>query len=332
MHTEETKRQGAENMKGLIVCAGRGTRLQPFSYLTSKVLLPVANKPLIFYSLEKLKSLGINEIGIVIQPAQKVLFEEHVGDGVNWDVRITYLFQEKPLGIADAVKQSESFIGSDSFILLLGDNLINQSLAELKDSVLVDHYDGALLLGKVENPQEYGIAEIEEQRIIGLEEKPLQPKSNLAIVGAYAFTAQIFKAIHAISPSRRGEYEITDAIQYLIQHGYSISYDITTDPHTDVGTPGRWLEANRWMLQSMPAEETTVTYESYEGSVFQSPVLIDPSSKLLNCEIGPYVVIGPGVILENCKIEDSIILEGVNLRNRILNGSIVSIHHAVPPI
>ncbi|OPA77402.1 nucleotidyl transferase [Paenibacillus selenitireducens] len=319
-------------MKGLIVCAGRGTRLQPFSYLTSKVLLPVANKPLIFYSLEKLISLGITEIGIVIQPAQKMMFKEHVGNGVNWGVRITYLFQENPLGIADAVKQSESFIGSDSFILLLGDNLISQSLAELKDSILVGHYDGALLLGKVENPQEYGIAEIEEQRIIGLEEKPLQPKSNLAIVGAYAFTAQIFKAVHAISPSRRGEYEITDAIQYLIQHGYSISYDIATHPHTDVGTPGRWLEANRWMLQTMPAEKTTTTYDSYVGSIIQSPVLIDPSSKLLNCVIGPYVVIGPRVTLENCKIEDSIILEGVNLRDCTLKGSIISIHHAVPPI
>ncbi|WP_152391863.1 sugar phosphate nucleotidyltransferase [Paenibacillus guangzhouensis] len=319
-------------MKGLIVCAGRGTRLQPFSYLTSKVLLPVANKPLIFYSLEKLKSLGITEIGIVIQPAQKLLFEEQVGDGIDRGVHITYLFQEMPLGIADAVKQSETFIGSDSFILLLGDNLISQSLSVLKDSILVDHYDGALLLGKVENPHEYGIAEIEEQRIIGLEEKPLQPKSNLAIVGAYAFTAQIFKAIDAITPSRRGEYEITDAIQYLIQHGYSISYDITTSPHTDVGTPGRWLEANRWMLQTMPVEKTTTMNESYEGSILKSPVLIDPSSTLLNCDIGPYVVIGPGVVLENCKIEDSIILEGVNLRNRTLKGSIVSIHHAVPPI
>jgi len=317
-------------MKGLIVCAGRGTRLQPFSYLTSKVLLPVAGKPLIFYSLEKLKSLGIADIGIVIQPAQKLLFDEQVGDGGKWGVHITYLFQEKPLGIADAVKQSEAFIGSDSFILLLGDNLISQSLSDLKDSILVDHYDGALLLGRVENPQEYGIAEIEEQRIIGLEEKPLQPKSNLAIVGAYAFTAQIFKAIDAITPSRRGEYEITDAIQYLIQHGYAISYDITTSPHTDVGTPGRWLEANRWMLQIMPLEKTT--NESYEGSILQSPVLIDPSSKIRNCEIGPYVVIGPGVVLENCKVEDSIILEGVNLCNRTLKGSIVNVHHAVPPI
>lgn len=312
-------------MKGLILCAGRGTRLQPFTYQTSKVLLPVANKPLIFYSLEKLSSLGITEVGIVIQPSQKMLFDEHVGDGEYWGLQITYLFQENPLGIADAVKQSESFIGSDPFILLLGDNLIAQSLTVLKNSILEDHFDGALLLGEVANPQDYGIAEIKEQRIIGLEEKPTQPKSNLAIVGAYAFTSKIFQAIHEISPSRRGEYEITDAIQYLIHQGNSIFYEITTSPYTDVGTPGRWLEANRWMLRNMAPD----TYESYIGSSFQPPFLIDPSSKILNCVIGPDVVIGPQVILENCKIEDSILLEGVTLSNCTLKGSIVSRQYGV---
>ncbi|MCG7405803.1 NTP transferase domain-containing protein [Paenibacillus sp. ACRRX] len=312
-------------MKGLILCAGKGTRLQPFSNVTSKVLIPIANKPLLFYSIEKLLELGIQEIGIVIQQAHEPLFKSIIGDGERWGVSITYLYQAKALGIADAVKQAEGFIGSDPFILLLGDNLIDQTLTGLRDSILLEQHDGALLLGEVEKPQDYGIAEIKEQHIIRLEEKPLQPKSNLAIMGAYAFTSKIFEAVHAIVPSKRGEYEITDAIQWLIEANYAISYDITYESHTDVGTIDRWLEANRWVLQQMAGEGALLAGQIVDSANPQSPlVLIDPSSKLIECEIGPFTTIGPHVYLENCRIEDCIILEGVSLKNASLKGTIVS--------
>ncbi|MBN3526558.1 sugar phosphate nucleotidyltransferase [Paenibacillus apiarius] len=319
-------------MKGLILCAGKGTRLQPFSNTTSKVLLPVANKPLLFYSIEKLLDLGIKEIGIVIQRAHDTLFRKSIGNGEKWGVSITYLYQAKALGIADAVKQAEAFIGSDSFILLLGDNLISQTLEDLRDSILLEQHDGALLLGKVQKPQDYGVAEIKEHRIIGLEEKPAQPKSNLAIMGAYAFTSKIFEAVHAITPSKRGEYEITDAIQWLIKANYDISYHITYQSHTDVGTIDRWLEANRWMLQQLADKGALAMEAASNINKLSSPVLIDNASQLVKCEIGLYTTIGPRVSLENCRIEDSILLEGVTLKNMSLKGAIVSRDYIVQPV
>ncbi|WP_028546117.1 sugar phosphate nucleotidyltransferase [Paenibacillus taiwanensis] len=312
-------------MKGLILCAGKGTRLQPFSNVTSKVLIPIANKPLLFYNIEKLLEIGIQEIGIVIQQAHEPLFKSIIGDGERWGVSITYLYQAKALGIADAVKQAEGFIRLDPFILLLGDNLIDQTLTDLRDSILLGQHDGALLLGEVEEPQHYGVAEIKEQHIVRLEEKPIHPKSNLAIMGAYAFTSKIFEAVHAITPSKRGEYEITDAIQRLIEAHFAISYTITYESHTDVGTIDRWLEANRWVLQKFASENAPLSEQTIDSTNPQSPlVLIDPSSHLVASEIGPFTTIGPHVYLENCHIEDCIILEGVSLKNVSLKGTIVS--------
>ncbi|MGZ9584864.1 sugar phosphate nucleotidyltransferase [Paenibacillus marinisediminis] len=316
-------------MKGLILCAGKGTRLQPFSNDISKALLPVANKPLIHYSIEKLIALNIKDIGIVIQSAQEAMFRHCVGDGTIWEADITYLYQERPLGIADAVKRAEVFIGSDSFMLLLGDNMIEQSLAGLQNSILQKRCDGALLLGEVVKPQDYGIAEIANQRIIGLEEKPSHPKSNLAILGAYAFTPHIFDAIHAISPSRRGEYEITDAIQWLIDRQFSIAYDVTKLSHTDVGTIERWLEATRWVLQSYSAQELEDSYEHVQHCTVIQPVMIHPSSQVSDSVIGPYTVIGPNVTLERCQVKGSIILDGVTLCQREITDAVVNEHHAV---
>lgn len=321
-------------MKGLILCAGKGTRLQPFSNETSKVLLPVANKPIIHYSIEKLLKQNIVEIAIVIQSAQQSLFSQSVGDGSRWGIQITYLYQDQPLGIANAVKRAEDFIGTDSFILLLGDNLIEQDLGSLVDAILRERHDGALLLGTVSKPQDYGIVEIANHRIIGLEEKPQQPKSNLAILGAYAFTPNIFDAIQAITPSKRGEYEITDAIQWLIKHNHSISYDITTQSHTDIGTIDRWLEGNRWMLleaNRLAEQEVTTTSNGVNchHCTIIPPVVIDPSSQLTDCVIGPYVSIGPHVIMEHCRVENSILLDGIQLSQLDVKDAILSEQHEV---
>lgn len=317
-------------MKGLILCAGRGSRLQPFSYLTSKVLLPVANKPLIFYNIEKCIALGITDIGLVIRPSQRDMFLDAVGTGERWGIRLTYIYQHHPKGIADAVRQAEAFIANDAFLLLLGDNLIANSLEAMTQSVIREGHDGALLLGEVTKPQDYGIVEIKDGVIIGLEEKPAQPKSNLAIMGAYAFTPKIFSAVRSISPSQRGEYEMTDAISYLIDQRHSISYDVTYDSHTDVGTTERWLEANRWMLDKLAGQKSGA-YASGTNT-FIPPVLIDPSSRLEHCTVGPYVVVGPHVVLKDCELKDSILLEEVFLSRCKLKGSIVSRQYAVPPL
>lgn len=305
-------------MKGLILCAGKGTRLHPFSNDYSKTLLQVVNKPIIHYCIESLKQVNIQEIGIVIRSVQLSLFQEHVGDGSRWGVKIRYIFQDTPAGIADAVKQAESYIGADSFILLLGDNLIEQSLKGLRDAILLERYDGALLLGKVEKPQDYGIAEINEQCIVGLEEKPIQPKSNLAVLGAYAFTPNIFDAIHDIQPSQRGEYEIIDAIQWLIDHDFSLTYEVTSQMHTDVGTVSRWLAANRWMLNKLSKAQADGGYPHTLNCTFIPPVVVHPCSQLTNCVIGPYAAIGRDAILTDCKVEHSIVMEKVQLSNQHL--------------
>ena len=298
-------------MKGLILCAGKGTRLQPFSNIKPKGLLPVVNKPLIFYGIEKLVELGIYEIGVVIRQTYHELFIEEVGLGERWGVNLTYIFQKEPLGISDAVKHSESYIQGEPFILLLGDNLITETLHGMKQAIMDEGHDASILLREVANPHSFGIAEVNEDKIIGLEEKPAVPKSNFAVLGAYAFKPNIFQAIHAIKPSARGEYEITDAIQWLIHRDLSISYQITNKNFSDVGTMEGWLGANRWMLDQME-EEGNLDYtvrDTHRGTSIIHPVCIDPSAELIDCVIGPYVTIGPNVRLNSCILENSILLE-----------------------
>ncbi|MBO9597174.1 MAG: NTP transferase domain-containing protein [Cohnella sp.] len=316
-------------MKGLILGAGNGTRLHPFTRVTPKVLLPVANKPIVHYCIEKLAQLGIHEIGIVIQPVHKLLFMKQVGEGSRWGVRIRYLYQHHPQGIADAVKRAGEFIRNEAFLLLLGDNMIKDSLERLRDSISNEHRDAALLLGEVSNPQDYGIAQIEGDRIVGLEEKPSVPKTNLAVLGAYAFGPRVFDAVNAIAPSARGEYEITDAINWLLRESASISYRVTTMEHSDVGRPDRWLNANRWVLRQ--AADGNETYErlTTSGCVIHGPIIVDDKAEVENCIIGPYVSIGPYVRLRNCVIADSIVLTGVGAMNQTIQRAIVSPRHSL---
>lgn len=312
-------------MKGLILCAGKGTRLYPFSLSIPKVLLPVANKPIVHYSIEKLVELNIREIGIVIDPRYQPLFARQVGSGERWNARITYIYQTDANGIADAVKQAAGFIADDPFLLLLGDNVIEQSLACLQNSVQHQRHDAAILLGRVATPRDYGIAEIADGRIVGLEEKPVHPKSNLAVLGAYAFRRPIFQAVGQIPPSGRGEYEITDAIQWMIRQGYSIDHWMTEKRFSDVGKPERWLEANRWMLDRL--HQTEATKETgFAGCRIIPPVQIGEGCQMKDCVIGPYVSIGPHVQLEGCHIADSIVLERTNLFRQTLQHAIVSSH------
>lgn len=302
-------------MKGLILCAGKGTRLYPFTLKHPKTLIPVANTPILQSCIEKLTEQGIVEIGIVIHPSQESHIREQFGLGEAWGAAITYIYQNEAKGISDAVKQAQTYIGEDAFLLLLGDNLISDKLTELKMDVENRGSHASLLLAEVPNPQDYGIAEVLEERIVRLEEKPRSPKSKLAVLGAYAFKRSIFLAVNNIKPSARGEYEITDAIQWLIDHRFPVTYHVTKKLNMDVGTLDRWLEANRRMLDEISSEVTIHETAILDNCTIVPPVSIDQGCVLKDCVIGPYVSISGGSHIEDCRIENSIILSGVHLEH-----------------
>lgn len=297
-------------MKGLIVCAGKGRRLRPFTLTQPKTLLPVANTPILFYAIEKLAGEGIRDIGIVIHPSQEEMIRKAAGDGERFGVSLTYLYQQEPRGIADAVAAAEDFIGSNDFILLLGDNLVKEPLRTLIDRF--EQSDACILLTSVDNPEQFGVAEIKDNRIVSLEEKPLVPRSNLAVVGIYAFRASIFDHIRNLTPSGRGEYEITDAIQSLIISGQKVAFALTHQPCSDVGTSQRWLAASRWVMDELCGDANSISPEAaLVGCTVLAPVVIGAGCELRNCIIGPYVAVMPGARLEDCHIEHSILLSGV---------------------
>lgn len=303
-------------MKGLILCAGRGTRLHPFSYSQPKTLLPVANHPVLHYCIRKLREVGVDDIGIVIHPSQ-VQIPPMIGDGSQFGATITFIEQEVPLGIAHAVQLAQPFLHDEPFILLLGDNLLMDSLHGLSSAFFNSNSDGVVMLSEVERPQDYGIAEVQGGRLVSVEEKPRQPKSNLAVIGAYLFTKPIFESIATLQPSARGEYEITDAIQSLIDRGFHIAHAVTTGKYSDVGTIDRWLEANRWMLSNDLGNGHQIGKESIvENCQIIGPVLIGDGCHIKNSRLGPYVSIQDGVHLENCAhIENSILLANSSLQD-----------------
>jgi glucose-1-phosphate thymidylyltransferase len=302
-------------LKGLILCAGKGSRLYPFTLKHPKTLIPVANTPLLQSCIEKLTEQRIVEIGIVIHPSQESQIREYFSLGEAWGATITYIYQNEPQGIAEAVKQARTYISNDNFLLLLGDNLVADELSELVMDVEERGSHASLLLAEVANPQDYGIAEVLGERVVRLEEKPREPKSKLAVLGAYAFNGSIFLAVDDIRPSARGEYEITDAIQWLIDHSFPVTYHVTEKLSMDVGTLERWLEANRRMLDEMAAEEMIHELSVLDNCTIVGPVSIDKGCVLKDCIIGPYVSIGAGSHIEDCRMENSIILSGVHLKH-----------------
>lgn len=302
-------------MKGLILCAGKGTRLYPITSHYPKTLLPVANIPLLQSCIDTLAEQHIREIGIVIHPSQETAIREQTAACEQQGLKISYIYQHIPKGISDAVRLASAFLGNDSFLLLLGDNLITESLASLKTMVETERYHAALLLAEVEHPQSYGIAEISGDRIVKLTEKPQQPKSNLAAMGAYAFAPTILRAASNIRPSARGEYEITDAIQWLIDRRYPVAYQIAGKPAIDVGTPERWLEANRWRLSELAENDSVHESTVLDNCRLIPPVAVGPDCVLRDCILGPNVSVGQGTTLEGCRIENSIVLNHCHLKH-----------------
>ncbi|MGB2845362.1 MAG: glucose-1-phosphate thymidylyltransferase [Candidatus Aminicenantaceae bacterium] len=315
-------------MKGLILSGGKGTRLRPLTFTQAKQLVPVANKPILFYGIEALKEAGIKKIGIVVGDTRKEI-KEVAGDGRRWGVQISYIEQEAPLGLAHAVRISEGFLGDEPFVMYLGDNILKSGIKTLVEEFKEKRPNSLILLTEVPDPQMFGVAELKDGKVVNLIEKPKKPMSNLALVGVYMFDSHIFEAVNAIKPSWRNELEITDAIQYLVEHGYEVHPHLVTGWWKDTGKIEDILEANRLILESI---ETKIQGKVDEASKINGQVIIEEGVIVQNSKIrGPAIIgaeteiidsyIGPFTsIQERCKIiqteiENSIVLEGSEIRD-----------------
>ncbi len=316
-------------MKGLILAGGSGRRLRPITHKTAKQLVPIANKPILHYVIEDLVGVGITDLGIVVGDTGKEI-EKSVGDGSQWNADITYIHQEEPLGLAHAVLISESFLGQEKFVMYLGDNMFEDSLHEVVEDFEKSSTNARLLLAKVENPQAFGVAEIDEQGAIkGLVEKPENPKSDLALVGVYLFDSAVHRAVKAIEPSDRGELEITDAIQWMIDEENNIEHRTLKGWWIDTGKKDPLLLCNELILGKIETlllsqidETVTLKGEIVAGenveiidSNIQGPVVIGSGVRIERSDIGPYVSIG-----DDCKIEDSSVESSVLMEKSYVSG------------
>jgi glucose-1-phosphate thymidylyltransferase len=309
-------------MRGLILSGGRGTRLRPITFTSAKQLVPVANKPILFYGLEALAASGIREIGIVVGDTHQEI-RDAVGDGRRWGVEVTYIPQSAPLGLAHAVLTAEDYLQGQPFVMYLGDNLIREPLAPLVARFRTERPHAQILLAKVPNPHEFGVAELRDGRVVRLVEKPAVPPSDLALVGIYMFDDHIFEAARAIQPSGRGELEITDAIQRLIDSGLVVRPHVIEGWWKDTGKLDDLLEANRILLDTLePRVDGLVEASEITGRVvieaeakvvrshIRGPAIIGRGAVIENGYVGPFTSIGDGVVLRQSEVEHSIILEG----------------------
>ena len=316
-------------MKGLILAGGSGRRLRPITHKTAKQLVPIANKPILHYVIEDLVGVGITDLGIVVGDTAKEI-EKSVGNGSQWNADITYIHQEEPLGLAHAVLISEPFLGQEKFIMYLGDNMFEDSLHAVVEDFEKSSTNARLLLAKVDNPQAFGVAEVDEQGAIkGLVEKPENPKSDLALVGVYLFDSTIHRAVKAIEPSDRGELEITDAIQWMIDKENSVEHKTLEGWWIDTGKKDPLLLCNELILEkietlllSQIGETVTLKGEIATGenveiidSNIQGPVVIGSGVRIERSCIGPYVSIG-----DDCKIEDSSVERSVLMEKSYVSG------------
>jgi glucose-1-phosphate thymidylyltransferase len=313
-------------MKGLILSGGKGTRLRPITYTSAKQLVPVANKPVLFRAIEAIRDGGIQDIGIVVGDTAEEI-KAAAGDGSRWGVKLTYIRQEAPLGIAHAVKTAQSFLKEDPFVLFLGDNVIEGGIRKLVNQFSSSQWNAQIVLKRVEDPRAFGVAELKDGRIVRLEEKPKQPKSDLALVGIYMFDAHVFEAVNAIKPSWRNELEITDAIQYLVEKGYLVYPYIHEGWWIDTGKMEDMLDANRLLLDELKLQvEGTVDAASHLSgkvtiekgaeiinSVIRGPAIIGEESRIINSYIGPFTAIYHHTLIEATEIEHSIVLENCKI-------------------
>lgn len=317
-------------MKGLIISGGKGTRLYPLTYTRAKQLIPVANKPVLFRVIEALRDAEIEEIGVVVgHTAQEI--QTALGDGHCWGVRFTFIHQERPEGLAQTVQISRQFLGEDAFVMFLGDNVLQGGITELVSDFRQNGANAQIVLKEVSNPSAFGVAALDPKgRVERLVEKPPDPPSNLALVGIYLFDSNIHEAVASIRPSVRGEYEITDAIQQLIDRGYDVRAHVHQGWWIDTGKPLDMLEANSRVLDELvptisssarierSSIDSRVTVEAgahIEDCVIRGPSIIGKDTFLQHCYVGPFTSIYHDVRVEHCEIERSIILEHSELRN-----------------
>jgi len=314
-------------VKGLILSGGRGTRLRPITHTSAKQLVPVANKPVLFYGIEAMAAAGIRKIGIIIAPETGDEIKAVTGDGGRFGVEITYILQDAPSGLAHAVLTAEPFLGKSPFVMYLGDNLLQGGMTELVQAFRTDEPDALILLTPVPDPENFGVAELTGGRVTRLVEKPPEPRTDLALCGVYMFTAGIHDAARAIEPSARGELEITDAIQYLVDAGQRVDPHIVKGWWKDTGRLEDMLEANRLVLDTIDPridgellESTThgrVIIEAgakLERSTVRGPAIIGANAHLIDCYIGPYSAVGEDCVIERAEVEHSILLEGSSVR------------------
>ena len=316
-------------MKGLILSGGKGTRLRPLTYTSAKQLVPVANKPVLFYAIESIVAAGIDEIGIIVGETRAEI-RAAVGDGSRFGAKVTYIEQDAPRGLAHAVLIAEEFLGDSPFVMYLGDNLIAGGITTLVEEFRSLGCNSEILLAEVPNPQQFGVAELtEEGKVHRLVEKPAAPRSNLALVGVYMFDQTIFESVRRIGPSKRGELEITDAIQDLIDRGLDVHPHIVRGWWKDTGKLDDMLEANRIVLEGLSPKlpegigagtRIEGRVEIGEGveivdSVVRGPVVIGDGARIENTFVGPYTSIGERCTLVCCEIENSIILADSEIRD-----------------
>ena len=316
-----------EDIKGLVLSGGAGTRLRPITHTSAKQLVPVANRPVLFYGLDALRAAGIEEVGIIVGDTHAEI-EAAVGDGERFGLRVTYIRQEAPLGLAHAVLTAEEFLGDSPFVMYLGDNLLRDGIAELVADFRVSDADAMILLQRVPDPSSYGVAELDGARVVRLVEKPADPPSDLALVGVYMFTSAILESAKAIRPSGRGELEITDAIQNMIDR------DLRVEPHTvtgwwkDTGRIEDMLEANRLILDVIePSVRGEVIDSTVEGRVViepgarvvdssvRGPAVIGAGALVEHAYVGPYTAISEDVVIRRAEVEHSIFLRGSRLED-----------------
>jgi glucose-1-phosphate thymidylyltransferase len=313
-------------MRGLILSGGKGTRLRPLTHTSAKQLVPVANKPVLFYGIEAMAAAGIEEVGIIIAPETGAEIQAAAGDGSAFGITIEYIEQDEPLGLAHALLTAEPFLGHAPFVMYLGDNLLRDGIVDLVETFRTEQPEALILLTPVPDPEHYGVAELDDGRVARLVEKPKQPQTDLALVGVYMFTPSIFDAARSIEPSWRGELEITDAIQALVDRGLRVDPHIVHGWWKDTGQVQDMLEANQLILDDLSERvEGELVDSRVEGRVViaegarleratvRGPAIVGRGTRITDAYIGPYTAIGDDVSITHAELEHSIVLSGSSI-------------------
>ncbi|WP_128435678.1 glucose-1-phosphate thymidylyltransferase [Streptomyces cyaneus] len=333
-------------MKALVLSGGAGTRLRPITHTSAKQLVPVANKAVLFYGLESIAAAGITDVGVIVGDTAAEI-QDAVGDGSKFGLEITYIPQERPLGLAHAVLIARDYLADDDFVMYLGDNFVVGGITDLVEEFRGNRPDAQILLTRVQDPRSFGVAELDDAgRVIGLEEKPEHPKSDLALVGVYLFTPAIHDAVRAITPSWRGELEITHAIQHLIDARADVRCTVIKGYWKDTGNVADMLEVNRTVLEGLARR---IDGDVDDASETVGRVVVEEGARIVNSRIVGPAVVGTGTVVEdsyvgpftsiaeNCRITDSELEFSIVLRDSWIDGvgriesSLIGRHVEVTP-